>query len=376
VSTFEKFEDYQLRAINWLAVRRRGLVKSPAGSGKTLVSAGTLAKVIGRKTRTEKVRIGWVAITQEQVEQAWKAIKVFPNVASQDIKVACAAADTDWSDRHVLVVDECHRFTTPQYKRQVLTCKGAVYGFSATTDYDGDPHKQRELLSLFGDEFFEVERHEVANRLAKARVVLLNAFDEGLGPVIDTMIQKEYAQRLKYWRGPTNELYKIVSWQMVLEYGIKHNRRRNAAAVAMAKHHARNHVLMLVNTVEHGQGLAKLIPGAVCCYSKMGRPARKRALEDFAAGRINCIVATSLADEGLDLPVADTMILVSGGRNQDKTTQRTGRILRSAPGKEFGLLYDFKDEAHSLMAKHAARRQALYRKLGYTMMDELNLTFS
>ena len=101
------------------------------------------------------------------------------------------------------------------------------------------------------------------------------------------------------------------------------------------------------------------------CYSKMSKKDRASVLETFKEGKVKCIIATSLADEGLDLPKANVLIMVSGGRSEAKTIQRTGRVLRAFPGKTHGLIYDFLDRQHPMMERHANKRIATYRKLGY-----------
>ena len=105
---------------------------SPAGSGKTIISAAALNAVLLRKPRASKVRIGWLANTREQIDQAKSAIQKFPLVGAQDVKLACAAAQTDWSDRDVLVCDEVHHMIAPSWASQIATCQGARWGFTAT----------------------------------------------------------------------------------------------------------------------------------------------------------------------------------------------------------------------------------------------------
>lgn len=62
--------------------------------------------------------------------------------------------------------------------------------------------------------------------------------------------------------------------------------------------------------------------------SKMGKAARRRALRDVRRGRYDCLVATTLADEGLDLPTLDMGINAMSGKAQGKGRQRIGRLIR------------------------------------------------
>ena len=111
--------------------------------------------------------------------------------------------------------------------------------------------------------------------------------------------------------------------------------------------------------------MSERIPGSKLCYSKMGRKERSCVLADFKSGEIKCIVATSLLDEGADLPIARVLIMVSGGRSNAKTEQRTGRVLRLYQGKDHGIIYDFHDRQHSTMRNHSLKRMDTYRRLGY-----------
>jgi len=97
----------------------------------------------------------------------------------------------------------------------------------------------------------------------------------------------------------------------------------------------------------------------------MGARNRREAIQGFKATTVPVLVATSLADEGLDAPNAGVLVLVSGGKSKQKAEQRTGRVLRSFAGKTEGVIYDFADNFHPLMKRHAKARMSLYRSLGY-----------
>lgn len=352
--------DYQQEAVTWLAGRFKGVVVSPAGSGKTLIAAAALDTVIRRKTRTEAVRIGWLANTKEQCQQARLALDAFPLTLKQDVKIACAAAATDWSDRDALIVDECHHSNAPGWAAQIATCPGARWGFTATPP---DDQLEAKLLRELLGESFTITRERVQRNLAPAVVRWLDANDPGLKQAIDADIQTTLSWRKRYWSGDPGQLWGQVAWQICVKRGIVENKARNAAAIAAAVND--RPTLVLVNQVEHGQTLSDAIAGARPCYSAMGAKLRRETLADFTAGRCRCIVATSLADEGLDLPNAAVLVLVSGGRSKARTEQRTGRVLREFAGKPNGTIYDFRDSYHPLAAKHARVRAELYEKLGY-----------
>lgn len=389
-------EPYQERAVAWLRTKKRAAVHSPAGSGKTIIAAAALDSVLRARVRPERLQIGWLANTVEQVVQAHKAMALFPAIAAKaNVRVACAAAASDWSDCAALVTDECHHGPAEGWAEQIATCKGTIWGFTATPPEEGD-ERFPSYQAIFGDTFFTIEREEVGSRLVQAHVVTLTATDVGLRERIDEEIESMMRYRRRWWhpmetkmcqriltdRNATPEkraaaqamlerfesqLWGQVAWGKIVEIGIVKNITRTHAAVQTALKHRNNHVLVLVNQIEHGQEIASRIPGSIPCHSKMGAKKRRNAVEAFRSGECWCLVGTTMFEEGFDAPICDVAIMVSGGRSSRATEQKTGRALRSFAGKSRGIIYDFEDKFHPLAAKHALLRRETYRKLGYAV---------
>jgi superfamily II DNA or RNA helicase len=370
-----KLEPYQENAARWLHKKRRGAVIAPAGSGKTIMAAAALDMALCAVPRIFKVRVGWMCNTREQLQQARAALMRFESVGRYaEVDVQCAAAQMDWSDKDVIIIDECHHSVAPIWLKQIQSCRGAVWGFTATP-WSGDPERDERFRELFADKLLCVDRSNVKNRLVAARVIMLSDSDY-CGGAIDAEISKMMKIRARQFRFMSEqELYKMVSWNVCSDLGIVRNVRRNDAIIRVANDHPEP-TLILVNQIEHAQALACRIPGSVACFSKMGIKKRREALAGFRDGSIRCIIATSLADEGLDLPMAQVLVLGSGGRSQTKAEQRTGRVLRTFEGKSEGLIYDFCDRQHPTMERQSKARQSLYRKLGYEIEFRYSLIVS
>jgi superfamily II DNA or RNA helicase len=75
------------------------------------------------------------------------------------------------------------------------------------------------------------------------------------------------------------------------------------------------------------------------------------------------VVATSLADEGLDLPRLSRVFLVYPGRARGRTVQRLGRLMRPHPGKQDAVLFDFVDRRVPLLRRHHHERRRLYAEV-------------
>jgi superfamily II DNA or RNA helicase len=363
---------YQDRAAAYLSTHRYALVKSAAGSGKTIIAAAALQKGLERRPRTEPLKVGWIANTLEQVSQGKAALALFE--MNIDPIVCCVAGAQDMSDRDILIVDECQHAPSPSWAAIIESCPGGRWFFSATP-FGDDEIKNDILRQMCANNVFEISRDEVKGYLSEARVIMLDDTDQS-GEAIQAEINRQLSLKQYMLRFISEgELFARIGAQVCMDMGIVPNEKRNQAIIRTPAKHREDSTLILVGRVEHGQALARRIPGAVVCYSKMGDKRRRRAIVDFGEGKLRCMVATSLADEGLDVPRANVLIMAGAGRNANRMEQRSGRVLRAFADKSHGTIYDFTDTHHSLLRNQSLARVALYRKLGYKFPEEKQLEF-
>lgn len=81
------------------------------------------------------------------------------------------------------------------------------------------------------------------------------------------------------------------------------------------------------------------------------------------ADRGRCVLFSTIADEALDIPRLDTLVLAFPGRNVEKYKQKIGRIERSHPDKLAPLVIDFSDDC-SVFAGQLQERRQLYASEG------------
>ncbi|MBQ6399100.1 MAG: DEAD/DEAH box helicase family protein [Clostridia bacterium] len=103
-------------------------------------------------------------------------------------------------------------------------------------------------------------------------------------------------------------------------------------------------ILIFCERVSQAERIVKLIRrrwGNVCgiYHSQMTREARTRVLRGFREHEFRILVSCRCLDEGLDVPDADTAIVVSSSSVSRQRVQRLGRILRRSPGKSAACLY-------------------------------------
>ena len=353
--------EYQQRAVAYLTEHDKALLCAPAGSGKSRMGAAALSECLGDSNPT----VGWLCNTREQAEQAAEALALFKVPGRATVHIACAAAGRDWSDCDALVVDECHHSIAPEWKRQIETLDGVLWGLSATP-WGRDAKRNTQLREMFGGNVFVIDREEVGQNLAPARVVWVDACDEGLPERIEAETEKVLKQRMRFRRYQMMSPQQArgeVAWGVCMEMGIRGNAARNTAALEAVFSHTEQ-TIILCGLVEHVEDVATVCNGYPL-HAKLPTKLRRSTIDAFKAGKINRLVASTVCDEGFDAPCAEVLVLLSGGRNEARTIQRTGRVLRPHPGKTEAIIYDFKDSAIPLMHRHAMKRAAIFEKLGY-----------
>lgn len=124
-------------------------------------------------------------------------------------------------------------------------------------------------------------------------------------------------------------------------------------------------ILLIIHLLEHGhllveeaakQGLdIPFIDGS--CKGKE----RMAVLDEFRSGALDCLIASSILNEGEDLPMLELLVNCAGRANKRITTQRNGRSLRidKSGRKKQALIVDFYDEEPYYLQTHARKRMTI-----------------
>ena len=89
----------------------------------------------------------------------------------------------------------------------------------------------------------------------------------------------------------------------------------------------------------------------------LSQKAQVEILDRFRAGTVNVIVATSIGEEGLDIPQVDLVVFYEPVPSEIRTIQRRGRTGRSAAGRVVMLVTrDTRDEAYFYRARRKERK--------------------
>ena len=92
---------------------------------------------------------------------------------------------------------------------------------------------------------------------------------------------------------------------------------------------------------------------------------RRRKLDE---GETKVLVATTLFDEGLDVPNLDVLIMAGGGEAEGRTKQRMGRVRRLGRTGRAAIM-DFEDSHQRHLSAHSTSRRQHYIEEGCTVED-------
>lgn len=362
---------YQIDAVSYIYRKQRGIVHAPAGSGKTIMMAAALDMAL----REGIYRINRVVVMANTIEQCQQIETAFARFDLPDrvaIQICCAAGKPETDGADLLIVDECHHAPAPLWATHINKAKGLRWGFTATP-YHPDADRNQSLFDLFSDSVFEVKRWQLVEdgHLTPAEVRWLDRYDvdiaERIADAANTLIEQRKARMPYLFRSADSaaEQQRRAHWQAASQIGLCDNQDRTQAIIDTANEHADNSVLILIATIDYGTRLCDDLPFAGLCHSKIGKKKRAYLIDAFKNGELPILIASTLADEGLDVPCADVLIIGNAGRSATKLEQRTGRVLRPYPGKERGIIYDFKDTFDPMLRAQSYARRRLYTKLKY-----------
>jgi len=349
-----ELRDYQEDATAALVRHVQGCAVLPCGAGKSAVVLAAIAQV----QQPALILVHTLDLVEQWVENVRKVLGVEPGVIAggkarlADVTVATlqtiAALDRDVFDSvrsrfGCVVQDECHRGATP-LAREILAHLPAKYRWGVTATPER-PDGLGELLELtLGRIVYRIEPKALidAGHLTSARVEVIHTgtYADGsleFGPLVDELTRDA-------------------------------DRNRLLLCLMKREADAGHAVLVLTGRVAHAQALAAdaLRAGvrAAALTGDTARAIRGKVLARFKAGELDVLCATSLADEGVDIPRLTRLILATPAAAKPRTMQRLGRLMRPHPGKAPPLLYDLVDEHPIAIRQHGERLQAFRAVLG------------
>ena len=351
----------QIRLIKDAVKHRRGILKAPTGSGKTVVAAGLMSMYPERK-------VLFLCHTIDLVKQAADEFKEFgfnriqvikggsEKIIHPKAKIICATIQSfvkmspviyaDWAD--IILIDEVHHAANKkgQYATVLNNNLAPIrIGFTATTH--GEIEKALALEGLIGPVIGELSIQEGIELgiMATPKITLLN-------PKFNTSISHSKTYREIYRRAIVN------------------NRQRNRMIVTevLKRKELGFSSLILVKEIAHGD-LIKSIFNVLKTDVKFVQGATDGDVRNDVKKLLNdkhekIVICTSVWYEGINIPTLNVIVNGCGGKSEIKTIQVIGRGLRKAEGKDEVEIIDFLDP-YKHLSNHSILRMRTYVENGW-----------
>lgn len=163
------------------------------------------------------------------------------------------------------------------------------------------------------------------------------------------------------------KLYQSTPYQAAYDIGISGNISRNALIVREVKTAVSYGLsaLVLVLHKVHGRRLETLLTAAgvraTFIEGLHTQAQRKSAIEDLKAGRIDCLLGSTILDVGVDVPAVGLVVLAGAGKAEVAVRQRIGRGLREKKdgGPNVCFVVDFVDTVNNHLRDHGRERRQI-----------------
>ncbi|MDJ0866339.1 MAG: DEAD/DEAH box helicase family protein [Myxococcota bacterium] len=351
-----ELRSYQAAALSaWSAANARGLVSLPTGSGKTRLAIAAMAR--------RRCRALCLVPTRVLLEQ-WRLslgefysgpIGQYGDGKREALAVTVATFASAFHHMEVLgnrfdlvVVDEAHHFGAgPGDEALELCAAPARLGLTGTPPTE--PARHRRLAELIGREVYRQRVADLAGEfLAPLRVVTLSL---DLNPEE----RRAYSQEVSVYLPVVRHFFRYSprsSWRDFQRAAVRSDEgrralgawRRSRQLVAFTEEkratlarllgeHRGDRLLIFTGDNDASYAIARehcVMP----VTSDIRGTERAEALERFSKGELRALVSSQVLNEGIDVPAADTAILIGGRLGTREYLQRVGRLLRPAPEKE------------------------------------------
>jgi len=345
---------YQQDMLEQLAAERthgrcRNLVVAATGTGKTVVAAFDYRNTC--QSEGGRPRLLFVAHREEILRQALRTYRevlrdpefgdlltgahqperwdhlfaTIDSVSSRDL-VATVGAD-HW---HTVVVDECHRLAADRFDAFVTAVRPRLLlGLTATPERsDGQPIAHYFDPRPDGSPAVELRLWHALD------LQLLAPFEYYACDDATDFSQVPWDRP-----GEREAVDKLVTGNDVRARLVVNEWRR------LASDAKRSRALMFCVSVEHAKFMTDWLNRAglpaACVVGTTAPDERRRAPQRLLSGELCVLVTVDLYNEGIDLPMVDTLLLLRPTQSPVLFQQQIGRGLRLAPGKESCLVLDF-----------------------------------
>lgn len=342
-----------------------GILQAPTGSGKTTMLL-CIASALQQRTlilvHTRDLLAQWRSACEEVLgftpgligNGKWDEHPLL-TVAMIQTLTTYQQLPPDWLETWGCVMqDEAHRCPAVSFSHVISQMTAEfVYGATATPTRRDGHHPLME--AIIGPVRVRVGEEGLikAGKLLRPRVRMVPTNFSSADGIRMAKAAETFQRRALYGR-------------IVAELAEDEQRARLIAS-NIVKHKA-GHQLVLSERIAHLYLIEREIHSkdpSVSTFVLTGQHSaqeREHVLQLMRNGDLDVLLATQLADEGLDIVNLDTLHLTfpRGGKSVEKLQQQLGRIMRTAKGKKGCLVLDYVDHNVPVLRNQAKARHRWY----------------
>jgi len=354
------YYDYQYELIRKALEIQRGVIKSPTGSGKTLIMGGIIEALKGKKMvilfnakqlLTQTYDFLTETCGMDNIGLCFGEGYIYGDIMLCTVQSIEKILDTHLEEAEVLMVDECHEFPNGKITLPAIESFPKAFfrlGFTATPPTE--KIAKYNLEGAFGPTIELLNTSDLIEQgtLTKPIIQLIDRQYSASGMDDDMPYMDVYDEYIVYNEERNNIIKEIVN-------DIKSKNR-----------HAR--ILILTKSLDHGRTLEDLLGGD--CEFLQGCDAigeRYEAISRFRGCRDSSIlIGTKILQTGVNIEEITHFINARGMKSEIATLQALGRALRKHETKEEVYVYDFLDK-EKYLRDHSLARKRHYEKEGHTV---------
>lgn len=257
-----------------------------------------------------------------------------------------------------VMMDEVQIVSSKTASEVRLLFKHANYAFGYSASPWRDDGSDLMIEAAFGKRIVDITASELINLGYLVRPTIR---------IRETNYKVDIPSKMKYV-----DIYKKA---------IVENEARNQqiASDATSVFHQGMNTLILVTQIKHGNILKEIIENVYGCEvqfisGKSNMKTRKKAIQDMRDGKISLMIASTIADVGLDIPRLECIVEAGAGKSSVTALQRLGRIMRPFNDKSECLFITYRDTVRYIK-DHIERKKLIWQtEPEFNIVDELNFT--
>jgi len=371
-----EMRDYQINSIkSWITdvdTVGSGIIKAPTGSGKSViailstlemlknkpnakiiytVNSTTLLKQFQAFARKEDLSFLLVSGEIDELKKGQKSDLIALSISyyySQKKQNKHEKLKELVNSVDLIILDEAHHTPAVMAKSLLLDAPNSLrLGLSATPIREDG--RELEIMGLLGRISFSIDYTE----LVKNRYLMPIEYIQFTPKLSKKLNNKLKILRQSHSDQPFSKLYSAILRLF------ESSPFTNSQIVKKIKELNKFPALIIVRRINMAKKLSELFNenGIISDWvsSKTSLEQRIAKIENLKNGKLKVLVSTSLADEGLDIPELQLVVLLSQGKSRIKLIQRIGRVMRPHSGKSKGYVLDISYN-YDIFQRQASRR--------------------